>query len=425
MHQKVLCLVFFVICYLNGNSAYASDGDVCDSFIRAFDAGKASLFELPDAPSLLERFSKFGDKPIYTVKTDLNGDGVEEIFGSFPHDVSNGMNSKFGLALLKSDQLSNDEIPIDADADPINPITFDSREKRIFKINGFSYVVVFNTIYLFPKPIKTLRTVWRINSNFKLAVECEIGRFVREDGKTYHRILRSDERILRQAKELNTDPWDLIVNLPGIAAFEAVVSAGWNLNEPKYAWVKNRPLWVAIKADRLDLVKKFLSNGVSANLPERSEDRNAHSPIEYAIWQQKQQLAEVLIESAGAKNLTCNMFSSSPLAEAIVYDQLGIVKVLLDSGAEVDGSAIRDWLEFSRDRNSAKQMLELLIAHGMDLNKSYKFSFPASGISRVNADTVKVGPEVLFIEKYLTPLQYVQNTRNKTAEILLIQAGAK
>ncbi|WGS84417.1 ankyrin repeat domain-containing protein [Methylomonas sp. UP202] len=272
--------------------------------------------------------------------------------------------------------------------------------------------------------------IWRVTRDFQLAVECEIAQFKDENGKEHHRVLKDDERILREAKEMRTpdsNPWYLISRLPGLTAFEAVLAAGWDINSSGNS--RTTPLWVAIYENRLDLVKALLLAGALPNVypeePEKGFEYRSVTPIEYAITSSEDSydLAKVLIETVGSKNVKAQN-GDSALSEAILYERPDIIELLFNNGAEVDDRSVHHWLE-TAENDSAEKVLQLLLAHGLDLNKSYSFKFPVSGIKRINENTLSVGPNITFAEKQLTPLEFARYMGNKPAEKLLIQSGAR
>ncbi|WP_026603264.1 ankyrin repeat domain-containing protein [Methylomonas sp. 11b] len=432
---RILLLSFFL---LPGCQTNVRPDSACQSIIEIADAGKIQSAVLRDDPSLRESFPAILKTSIYTVKADLNGDGFEEIFGSFPVDASlsglvAGINSDYELALINSVREHGDEIKVSGAQDFINPITTDTYEKRVVKVDGVPYIVVLNAGYrgrhAFVTDESSPRAVWRVTDNFQLAVECELEQFQEADGKKYHRILKDDERILREAKENRTpdnNPWYSISRLPGLTAFEVALAAGWDINSSgEYS---TPPLWVAIYEKRLDLVKALLLAGALPNVfpeePEKGHENRSVTPIEYAIYPEADyNLAKILVEAVGSNNLKIQN-GGSALSDAILYDQPEIVELLLNNGAEIDDLSVAQWMG-GAENDSAEKMLQLLVAHRLNLNKSYRFEFPVSGINRINETTLSVGPDITFAEKQLTPLEFARYMGNKPAEKLLIQAGAK
>ncbi len=250
---RILLLSFFL---LPGCQTNVRPGSACQSIIEIADAGKIQSAVLQDDPALRESFPEILKTAIYTVKEDLNGDGFEEIFGSFPADASlsglvAGINSDYELALINPGREQRDEIKVSGAQDFISPITTNSYEKRVIKVDGVPYIVVLNAGYrgrhAFVTDENSPRAIWRVTDDFQLAVECEIEQFQEADGKKYYRILKDDERILRESKEMRTpdnNPWYLISRLPGLTAFEAVLAAGWDINSSGNS--RTTPLWVAI-----------------------------------------------------------------------------------------------------------------------------------------------------------------------------------
>lgn len=433
---RIFLLSFLLLsgCQMNVRSSNA-----CQSIIEIADAGKIQSSVLEDEPSLRKTFPKILETSIYTVKADLNGDGVEEVFGSFPVDTSinrgvSGINSNYALALINSSHEQGDEIKVSGRQDFINPITKDYYEKRVIKVDGAPYIVVLNATRSRKSYItqdNSPRAIWRVTGDFQLAVECEIAQFQDKNGEGHHRVLKDDERILREAKENrapDNNPWYLISGLPGLTAFETAIAAGWDINSVGQGHTP--PLWVTIYEKRLDLVEALLLNGALPNVfpkePEKRYEAMTPTPIEYALRasEDSYNLAKVLIETAGANNLKVHN-GDSALSYAMCFNIPEIVELLLKNGAKIDDLSVTRWMEFvSVSYDSAEKVLQLLVAHGMDLNKTYSFKFPVSGIKRVDEKTWSIGPEITFAETQLTLLQYARSRGDKKAETLLIQAGA-
>lgn len=428
---RILLLSFFL---LPGCQTNVRSGTACQSIIEIADAGKIQSAVLQDDPSLREAFPSILKTSIYTVKTDLNGDGFEEIFGAIPINSASGLvtgtNSDYGFSLINPNQGQVEEIITSIAQDLINPITYDHYDKRVIEVAGKPFILVLNATRSRKTYItddNSPRAIWRVTHDFQLAVECEIAQFKDENGVEHHRVLKNDERILRQAKEDQSSPWHLISLLPGLTAYEVAIAAGWDVNSP--GEYETPPLREAIYEKRLDLVEALLSNGALPNVfpkkPEVGYEYRSVTPIEYAIGSSEDSydLAKVLIETAGSKNLKAQN-GDSALSEAILYDRPEIVELLFNNGAEVDDLSVTQWMG-TAENDSAEKVLKILMTHGMDLNKSYRFEFPVSGIKRINENTLSIGPEITFAEKELTPLEFARYMGNKSAERLLIQAGAR
>ncbi|WP_426993326.1 ankyrin repeat domain-containing protein [Methylomonas sp. CM2] len=431
---RIVLLSFFL---LPGCQTNVRPGSACQSIIEIADAGKIQSAVLQDDLSLRESFPAILKTSLYAVKADLNGDGFEEIFGAIPINSASGLitgtNSDYGFALINPNQGKVDEIKTSIAQDLINPITYDHYDKRVIEVAGKPFILVLNATRSRKTYItqdNSPRAIWRVTRDFQLAVECEIAQFKDENGKEHHRVLKDDERILREAKEMRTpdsNPWYLISRLPGLTAFEAVLAAGWDINSSGNS--RTTPLWVAIYEKRLDLVKALLLAGALPNVypeePEKGFEYRSVTPIEYAITSSEDSydLAKVLIETVGSKNVKAQN-GDSALSEAILYERPDIIELLFNNGAEVDDQSVHHWLE-TAENDSAEKVLQLLLAHGLDLNKSYSFKFPVSGIKRINENTLSVGPNITFAEKQLTPLEFARYMGNKPAEKLLIQSGAR
>jgi len=427
---RIVLLSFFL---LPGCQKNVRPGSACQSIIEIADAGKIQSAVLQDDLSLRESFPAILKTSLYAVKADINGDGFEEIFGAIPINSASGLitgtNSDYGFALINPNQGKVEEIKTSIAQDLINPITYDHYDKRVIEVAGKPFILVLNATRSRKTYItqdNSPRAIWRVTRDFQLAVECEIAQFKDENGKEYHRVLKDDERILRQAKEDQRSPWDLISQLPGLTAFEAAIAAGWNVNSSEE--YETPPLWEAIYEKRLDLVKALLLKGALPNVfpekPKKGYEHRMVTPLEYAIWPEADyNLAKVLIETVGAKNLKVQIVDSA-LAWAISSDTPEIVELLLKNGAEVDDQIVTQWMGTAQN-DSAEKVLQLLVTHGMDLNKSYRFEFPVSGINRINENTLSVGPDITFAEKRLTPIEFARYMGNKSAEKLLIQAGAR
>jgi ankyrin repeat protein len=427
---RILLLSFLM---LSGCQTNVRPSTACQSIIEIADTGKIQSTEIPDESSLRNIFPAILGSTAYSIKTDLNGDGIKDIFGSFSINSASGLitgtNLDYGFTLINPDRGQGEEIKTTIAQDLINPINYDLYDKRVVEVDGKPYILVLNATRSRKHHItqdNSPRAVWRVTRDFQLAVECEIAQFKDENGKEHHRILKDGERILRQAEENQSSPWYLISRSPGLTAFEVAIAEGWDVNSP--GEYETPPLWEAIYEKRLDLVKALLLNGSLPNVfpkePEEGYEYRSMTPIQYAIYPEADyNLAKTLTETVGANNLKVQN-GDSALSWAIVFDRPEIVELLLNNGAEVDDMSVKQWMEFVGN-DSAEKVLQLLVAHGMDINKVYSFKFPVSGIKRVNESTLSVGPEITFAETQLTLLQYARSRGNKKAEALLIQAGAR
>lgn len=411
----------------------------CNSILHLVDRGRLEEIEVPNDPALHKKV--LPRMASYVVRIDINRDRKDELFVATAE-----AGNDFGITLLDSDGL--DLGKLSAAEDVVAQVMFDAREKRVAFLKGQFYVIVFNSIgtrhreieerrKLFEqvgmdpalvRPLQrkrrdSIRAIWQITSDFRVRYECEVGRFVRSNGTTYHRILASHERIARTAKEQGIDPWEWVAKYREPQILDVLQPAGWSLVDalpPNDLWKPPiKPIWAAIHGNRLDLVKAFLLKGVSPNIPEHVE-KNSRSPIEFAIWHNKVDLARVLIETAGPSGLKLHLIKgNSPLAEAVELNHTEIADMFLNAGTKLDSRVGLAWISWADST-----MFNRLLNHGLDIHKTYWIAVIAEGLKREGEATFMLGPEIKTVQQPTTMLQYARRVGSKKAEDQLVKAGA-
>lgn len=136
-----------------------------------------------------------------------------------------------------------------------------------------------------------------------------------------------EDRSAPQAGSLN----DAIVMRDGNAV-KAHLAAGTDVNAADADGVT--PLIAAVTSGQRDVVQLLLSAGADINA-RGSENRTA---LIYAIQAERPEMALLLLEQEGVDLEARESNGSTPLVEAIVFKQLRVAKVLLDKGADINGS---------------------------------------------------------------------------------------
>ena len=144
----------------------------------------------------------------------------------------------------------------------------------------------------------------------------------------------------------------------------------------------------AVKTGDADRVRELLDAGGDVNVRESSEGRLQYTPLHWAAYCGRQEIAELLI-SRGAELNAHDPWYSTPLYLAAEQGQLEVVKLLIAEGAEVNvksngwgytplhraawGPVVRRFGLQAEDLGadpdtSYKEIVDLLIAQGAEIN---------------------------------------------------------
>lgn len=111
--------------------------------------------------------------------------------------------------------------------------------------------------------------------------------------------------------------------------------------------------------DNLPIISFLLAKGADPNI----SDFNGISPLQYAIMGIKDGAAKYLIEH-GANIHNVDRYGHTPLYEAVFYNRLEVVKLLLENGAWTDIDRLTRLKEtpltVAREQNRNAEMIKLL-----------------------------------------------------------------
>ncbi len=146
------------------------------------------------------------------------------------------------------------------------------------------------------------------------------------------------------------------------------------------------PLYTAVYHNNIELVKVLLQANSKVELDslfesDLAEDNKEISPLTLAIMKNNLAMTELIID-LGKVNLNPDVFDnpsvSVPLHNAVACGDLGIVKMLLQKGAKVNGLDARDLnvyvtplydaVCYYGDTNLRNALVNELISHGADVN---------------------------------------------------------
>ena len=144
----------------------------------------------------------------------------------------------------------------------------------------------------------------------------------------------------------------------------------------------------AVKSGDADRVRQLLDSGGDVNVRESSKGRLQYTPLHWAAYYGRQEIAELLI-SRGAELNAHDPWYSTPLYLAAEQGHLEVVKLLIVEGAEVNvksngsgytplhraawGPVVRRFGEQAEDLGadpdtSYKEIVDLLVAQGAEIN---------------------------------------------------------
>ena len=108
---------------------------------------------------------------------------------------------------------------------------------------------------------------------------------------------------------------------------EDLVTRGADINKPVNG---SYPLYRALSENKTSIAKLLLKNGANPNLPDLN---NGEHPLAWAVVNQSETQVRMLLENGANPNGTLNN-KDSYLVHASLKNELGILKILLDAGAD-------------------------------------------------------------------------------------------
>lgn len=192
----------------------------------------------------------------------------------------------------------------------------------------------------------------------------------------------------------------------------------------------------AIKMKNMELVKKILQNGANINFIRRTS-RSGWSLVNYTIKKNLLDFTRLLV-SIGAPLNTSFGSDYTPLIYAIIKDNFDLVKLLVDSKADINARMYNSEWDTAINYaivNNRYEMLEYLIQKGDKLNISPNIAgipplYVAIKFDRVNMVKLlidkgaNVDQEYFYEHRHLTPLCYAAYLGRTQIAKILIKAGA-
>lgn len=175
-----------------------------------------------------------------------------------------------------------------------------------------------------------------------------------------------------------------------------------------------------------ELAEFFLICGADVNI-----EYSGSSPLVHSCRKGNLPISKLFIEYGANVNYVSSAYGT-PLICALPYPEL--VKLLLNSGADVNGRTISNWtaLMYACTMHDSLELVKLLIDKGADINAmtDLKSTPLAIAIFNQNVESVRVlvekGADVNCVD-YLgrTPLMRARERKSQEIISILLNAGAK
>ncbi len=273
-----------------------------------------------------------------------------------------------------------------------------------FVINGKTYMDEKQS-----SPAAEHRQVYMLDKD-RLKTICEFE--VRPDN--YVLSLSSRERVEKAAGSDN--PWVYAISQPGIAALEALIQGGRDVNEVTDTEHGLRPLHLAM--DRVDLLEILLKAGANPNLKKKEEFMTL---LAEAVWRGNNKTVELLLKYGAKAN---EPVGYNALVEAIDRGTVEKLELLLRYGTEITDAAAVQAIT-ARGNEDKYEKLKLLLAHGLDVNRLYTKDEVVEGIKQLSPGVWSVGPDFKTQKVTKTLLQWARESGDPETVRILIKAGAK
>lgn len=124
------------------------------------------------------------------------------------------------------------------------------------------------------------------------------------------------------------------------------------------------PLWIAVTAKDMELVKHLLDNGADINMA----PDDGRTPLCYAVQDGQLGVARFLIEKGADVNIARNG-KRTPLYMAVSGNMPEMTQLLIENGADVNASTDYDWSPLMRAcKNGNTNLIRMLLRHGAEVN---------------------------------------------------------
>jgi len=127
------------------------------------------------------------------------------------------------------------------------------------------------------------------------------------------------------------------------------------------------PYTYASQLSKNDILELFLDS----NLPIDSKDKNGNAMLHCCIQDQGFETIKLLVKRGATVDILNEVEKETPLAKAITYANFKSAKLLLELGADPK-VCIQDLIELVSSSTGAKEMIEILIAHGIAPTKYHQ-----------------------------------------------------
>jgi ankyrin repeat protein len=139
--------------------------------------------------------------------------------------------------------------------------------------------------------------------------------------------------------------------------------------EPPTAKAPDISIHDAAKGGNIEVVIQHVAAGVDVNAKSEDKDGNGGTPLCYAAWHGRKEIAELLIAEGADVNAAAIFDRYTPLHYAVSSGHTEIAELLIDAGADLEAKnpAVGTPLLFAVLQGH-KEVVELLIAEGADVN---------------------------------------------------------
>lgn len=201
--------------------------------------------------------------------------------------------------------------------------------------------------------------------------------------------------ITNKAQDLEKNPWIYAISEKKSKGFvKSLIASGRNVNE-QIGDDKLTPLSLAIFEEDEDIAELLLKSGANPNMRSR-----LWTPLEEAVQREKTRMVKLLLKY-GAKDTK----NSSVVSTVLRPEKKEILLMLLRAGFLPSDNTVVDLVQGAS--KEAPAQLRLLIAYGLDVNRSYTCNVVISGIEPKAPGVVSVGPDIKTQEKTKTLVEWI------------------
>ncbi|MBN1845621.1 MAG: ankyrin repeat domain-containing protein [Sedimentisphaerales bacterium] len=209
-------------------------------------------------------------------------------------------------------------------------------------------------------------------------------------------------------------------------AAKALIDAGADVNaKDKYDWT---PLHVAVQAYRRDVVELLLGRGAAVD----ARCREGRTALDVAVTIGAEEIAKILLNAGADVHLTAGSSKRSALHAAAMLGDVGLVKLVLAHGANVDaGDRLGTPALFFAVEGRYEEVVRMLLAAGADVNQREKNGRTAlhravmQNVEDMAEFLIDKGADVNIRDRYgHTPLKIAIMGKRTTMAAMLQKYGA-